>query len=183
MRAQPLGLRPGDRELLESWTRSSSIRAGLAQRARIVLLAADGVSNNEIAERVGVARPTVNLWRERYAEPGWRGWPRSSGRVGRGRWTGRRSGGDVDAAAGEAGGDALVVAAARRPAGGGCVHGRRGSGRSTGSSRGRRRRSSSPPTPSWSPRSPTSSGCIWRRRRTRSCSASTRNPVRHEALV
>ena len=29
--------------------------------------------------------------------------------------------------------------------------------------------SSSPPTPSWRPRSPTSSGCIWRRRRTRSC--------------
>ena len=34
MRAQPLGLRPGDRESLESWTRSSSIKAGLAQRAR-----------------------------------------------------------------------------------------------------------------------------------------------------
>jgi len=40
MRAQPLALRPGDRELLESWTRSSAIRAGLAQRARIVLLSA-----------------------------------------------------------------------------------------------------------------------------------------------
>ncbi|MCW2811990.1 MAG: family transposase [Friedmanniella sp.] len=54
MRAQPLGLRSGDRELLESWTRSSSIRARLAQRARIVLLAADGVvSNTEIAEWVG----------------------------------------------------------------------------------------------------------------------------------
>src|SRR4029450_5243698 len=59
MRAQPLGLRSGDRELLESWTRSSSIRAGLARRARIVLLAADGVSNTDIAERVGVSRPTV----------------------------------------------------------------------------------------------------------------------------
>ena len=64
MRAQPLSLRPGDRELLESWTRSSSIRAGLAQRARIVLLAADGVSNTEIADRVGVSRPTVIGWRE-----------------------------------------------------------------------------------------------------------------------
>ena len=73
MRAQPLGLRPGDRELLESWTRSSSIRAGLAQRARIVLLAADGVSNTEIAERVGVARQTVISWRERYACSGIQG--------------------------------------------------------------------------------------------------------------
>ena len=61
---------PGDRELLESWTRSSSIRAGLAQRARIVLLAAEGSANYEIAERVGVTRPTVNLWRTRYAGRG-----------------------------------------------------------------------------------------------------------------
>jgi transposase len=73
VRAQPLGLRPGDRELLESWTRSSSIRAGLAQRARIVLLAADGVSNTEIADRVGVSRPTVIGWRDRYASSGVRG--------------------------------------------------------------------------------------------------------------
>jgi transposase len=70
VRAQPLGLRPGDRDLLESWTRSSSIRAGLAQRARIVLLAADGVSNTEIADRVGVARQTVISWRDRYASSG-----------------------------------------------------------------------------------------------------------------
>ena len=73
MRAQPLGLRSGDRELLESWTRSSSIRAGLAQRARIVLLAADGVSNTEIAERVGVSRPTVISWRDRYVSSGLKG--------------------------------------------------------------------------------------------------------------
>ena len=33
---------PRDREVLESWLRSPSVRAGLAQRARIVLLAADG---------------------------------------------------------------------------------------------------------------------------------------------
>src|SRR3954469_2400807 len=70
MRAEPPGLRSGDRELLGSWTRSSSVRAGLAQRARIVLLAADGVSNTEIAERVGVARQTVISWRERYATAG-----------------------------------------------------------------------------------------------------------------
>ena len=50
--------------------RSSTIRAGLAQRARIVLLAADGVSNTEIAVRVGVARQTVISWRERYAASG-----------------------------------------------------------------------------------------------------------------
>lgn len=53
-----------------SWTRSSSIRSGLAQRARIVLLAADGVSNTEIAKRVGVARQTVIDWRAGYDRSG-----------------------------------------------------------------------------------------------------------------
>ena len=50
MRAAPLALRDGDRERLESWLRSSTIQAGLAQRARIVLLAADGLPNVEIAD-------------------------------------------------------------------------------------------------------------------------------------
>ncbi|MFL6150011.1 MAG: IS630 family transposase [Pseudonocardiaceae bacterium] len=61
---------PGDREVLESWTRSSAVRAGLAQRARIVLLAADGVPVAEIVQRVGVSKPTVIAWRKRYAAEG-----------------------------------------------------------------------------------------------------------------
>ena len=70
-RAAPaLALRDGDRERLSSWTRSTSIRSGLAQRARIVLLAADGVSNTEIAVRVGCARQTVFDWRARYERAG-----------------------------------------------------------------------------------------------------------------
>ena len=40
--------------------------AGLAQRARIVLLAAEGLPNAEIARQVGVSRPTVIGWRDRY---------------------------------------------------------------------------------------------------------------------
>jgi hypothetical protein len=65
-----LGLRDGDRDELVRLTRSSSVRAGLAQRARIVLLAADGVSNTSIAELVGVSRPTVIGWRDRYQRRG-----------------------------------------------------------------------------------------------------------------
>jgi transposase len=68
--AAALVLREGDRERLVRLARSSSGRAGLAQRARIVLLAADGEANTAIAERVGVSRPTVIGWRERYAERG-----------------------------------------------------------------------------------------------------------------
>lgn len=68
--APALALRDGDRDELERLTRSSSVRAGLAQRARIVLLAADGMSNTAIAERVGVSRPTVIGWRDRYQANG-----------------------------------------------------------------------------------------------------------------
>jgi len=46
--------------------------------------------------------------------------------------------------------------------------------REVGSSRGGCRPSSSAPTRIWSRRSPTSSGCTWRHRRTRWCSAWTR---------
>jgi len=42
----------------------------VAARARIVLLAAAGTPNHEIADKVGVSRPTVNKWRARYVERG-----------------------------------------------------------------------------------------------------------------
>jgi transposase len=61
---------PRDREVLASWLRSTSIRAGLAQRARIVLLAADGLGTAEIVRRTGVSKPTVILWKKRYAAEG-----------------------------------------------------------------------------------------------------------------
>jgi transposase len=64
--AAPLVLREGDRSRLEVLTRSSSVSAGLAGRARIVLLAAEGLSNTEIARRTGTSRPTVLDWRARY---------------------------------------------------------------------------------------------------------------------
>lgn len=46
-------LREGDRSRLESLVRSTTGSAGLAQQARIVLLAADGAANYAIADRVG----------------------------------------------------------------------------------------------------------------------------------
>jgi transposase len=64
--AAPLVLREGDRSRLEALTRSTSVQAGLAARARIVLLAAEGLPNAEIARRTGTSRPTVVGWRARY---------------------------------------------------------------------------------------------------------------------
>jgi transposase len=59
-----------DREVLESWLRAPSMSAGLVRRARIVLLAADGVAVKDIVQRVGVSKPTVIGWKKRYAAEG-----------------------------------------------------------------------------------------------------------------
>jgi transposase len=59
-----------DRAELLRWTRLPSLRAGLALRARIVLLADEGVGTNEIVDRVGVSKPTVIAWKKRYAVEG-----------------------------------------------------------------------------------------------------------------
>ena len=63
-------MREGDRVELERLTRSSSVRAGVAQRARIVLLAAHGRSNTKITALHGVTRQTVVTWRHRYEQAG-----------------------------------------------------------------------------------------------------------------
>jgi len=68
--AEALHLRDGDRARLEALTRASTAPAGLVARCRIVLLAADGVPNTEIAQRLLTSRPTVLKWRGRYAEVG-----------------------------------------------------------------------------------------------------------------
>lgn len=61
---------PRDRDVLESWLRSPSLPAGLVQRARIVLLSADGVGTGEIVHRVGVSKPAVIRWKRRFATEG-----------------------------------------------------------------------------------------------------------------
>ena len=49
-------------------SRRTSVR--LSQRARIVLLAARGMQNRDIAQQLGVGRVQVSRWRERYVEFG-----------------------------------------------------------------------------------------------------------------
>ena len=70
MRLPKLSLRLGDRTVLESWCRSGTVEARFARRARIVLLAADGVSNREIGELVDMHYNQVAVWRRRYGEFG-----------------------------------------------------------------------------------------------------------------
>jgi transposase len=56
-----------ERAVLESWTRRHTSAQALALRARIVLSAAGSLTNGEIAESLGVSRPTVTKWRNRFA--------------------------------------------------------------------------------------------------------------------
>jgi transposase len=59
-----------DEELaaLERWARRPTSAQALALRSRIVLAAADGRSNAEIARSLGISRPTVTKWRSRFVE-------------------------------------------------------------------------------------------------------------------
>ncbi|MGB8963496.1 MAG: helix-turn-helix domain-containing protein [Pseudonocardiaceae bacterium] len=68
--AGPLILQAGDRARLVALVRSASARPSLVQRARIVLMAAEGLTNTEIARQTGSTRPTVLNWRNRYAAAG-----------------------------------------------------------------------------------------------------------------
>jgi transposase len=60
-------LSEAEREQLEFWTRRRSSAQALAQRSRIVLLAAEGLKNTEIAQQLGIGRPMVTKWRSRFA--------------------------------------------------------------------------------------------------------------------
>ena len=59
-------LRRGDRAKLERLIRSRTTPQRVVERARIVLASADGVSGSEICRDVGVSRPTVTRWLDRY---------------------------------------------------------------------------------------------------------------------
>ena len=57
-----------ERAELDSWQRSTVLRAGLVRRARIVLLLADGLSITEIGRRVGITGHSVYKWAYRFQE-------------------------------------------------------------------------------------------------------------------
>ena len=59
-----------DRCELERIVRAVSSEVRMVARARIVLGAAEGLTAEQIGERVGCSRPTVNKWRGRYARAG-----------------------------------------------------------------------------------------------------------------
>jgi transposase len=69
-RVRVLTVPDGDRARLERRARDRAAPAREVERARIVLLAADGLTGPQIAERVGCTEPTVVKWRRQYAQEG-----------------------------------------------------------------------------------------------------------------
>jgi len=69
-RVRVLEISESDRRELRRRVRAKGAPAREAERARIVLLAAEAVPGKQIAERVGCSEPTVVLWRSRFAERG-----------------------------------------------------------------------------------------------------------------
>jgi transposase len=66
----PVAVDDADRAVLERWTRRHTVSQALAQRARIVLAAAAGLSNADVAAREGCHVVTVAKWRARYRAGG-----------------------------------------------------------------------------------------------------------------
>jgi transposase len=67
MRLPALVVSESDRAELERRVRCRTVQARVAQRARIVLLAAEGHSNVDIGELVGMHYNQVAVWRRRYS--------------------------------------------------------------------------------------------------------------------
>jgi transposase len=72
-----------DRVILEKWARGRSTPARLVQRAKIILLAAEGRRNDQIGNELSLSRQMAGLWRERFVESGLAGLEKDAPRGGR----------------------------------------------------------------------------------------------------
>src|ERR1019366_941499 len=84
MRVAPPGVLSNEqRKTLEQWARSRSLPVRQAQRARIVLLAADGMQDLQIAAAVNVSNQKAARWRKRFLQKGVSGLEKDASRPGR----------------------------------------------------------------------------------------------------
>ena len=64
--AEPIVLSPEERSILERWAHGRSFPARLVQRAQIIQMAGEGILSQDIARKLKISRPTVQLWRQRF---------------------------------------------------------------------------------------------------------------------
>lgn len=81
--AAVIELNDAQRQQLQQWARGRSTAYRLVKRAEIVLLAAEGLQDIEIASKVGTDRHTVARWRERFLDQGVQGLAKDAPRGGR----------------------------------------------------------------------------------------------------
>jgi transposase len=81
--ATALGIDGNQEKRLKFLAGSGKTPQKIALRARLVLLAAEGVANQAIAARLGISRPTVLLWRSRFQRSGVPGLMKDARRPGR----------------------------------------------------------------------------------------------------
>ncbi len=81
--AARITLNEEQRATLESWSRGRKTPARLVLRAKIVLHAAEGLENREIALKLGTDRESVGRWRSRFAKFGLTGIEKDAPRSGR----------------------------------------------------------------------------------------------------
>ena len=68
--ARPVWLNPEQRKILERQVRGRSLAARVVERARIVLLAADGLRDKEIAQELAMTPEKAARWRSRFLDGG-----------------------------------------------------------------------------------------------------------------
>jgi hypothetical protein len=66
-------LTPAERLTLLTWQRATTIAAGVARRARLLLLLADGLTITEAAATVGLSRRHSYRWIRRFVQEGLEG--------------------------------------------------------------------------------------------------------------
>jgi len=66
----PINLTDEERVQLESISRSRTLPHSIVTRARIILLAAQGVTNTAVADEIGISKQAVGKWRQRYLKHG-----------------------------------------------------------------------------------------------------------------
>ena len=82
-KAIPIELTVDEFKELKKAANGRRVPKRLVDRSRIILMAAEGKQNIEIAEELGISRPTVQLWRERFAETRMAGIEKDAPRPGR----------------------------------------------------------------------------------------------------
>lgn len=84
MRVAPvIALEDGERVILRRWWRGRSTAVRWMERARMVLMAAEGMTNQDIAKALGTDSHIVARWRGRFAQKGLSGLKKDAPRSGR----------------------------------------------------------------------------------------------------